>query len=112
MASWLDSILVGALGSGVNNPTLILLNVVIALAYASLILLLLASIYSNPALVPHVLVLIVLATGLWISINWFIANVGLVDAETQKEELFGKQAEDSNADEPAEPTVADSKKSQ
>ena len=29
-----------------------------------------ASIYSNPALVPHVVVLLILAAGLWISINW------------------------------------------
>lgn len=71
----ISDVLYGAITKGVNLPTYVLLNVVIGLAFGSLLLLLVTSIFYNPALVPHVIVLLVLATGLWISINWFIQNV-------------------------------------
>jgi len=37
-------------------------------------------------------VLLALAIGLWISINWYIQQIGLVDAAKQQEALFGPQA--------------------
>ena len=30
-----------------------------------------------------------LLTGLWVSINWFVLNIGLVDSSKQEAELFG-----------------------
>jgi hypothetical protein len=69
----------------------VLLNVVLAVAYATLLGLLVLSIYSNPALVPHVVVLLILATGLWLSINWFISNIGLTDPKQQQQQLLGAQ---------------------
>lgn len=89
---WYEDIVLGALGSGVNHPTLVFLNVVMALAVASLLLLLAVSTVSHPPLLPHVVVLLLLAIGLWASINWFISNVGLVDAQVQQQELFGTAA--------------------
>lgn len=86
---WYEDVVLGALGSGVNHPTLVFLNVVMALAVASLLLLLAVSTVSHPPLLPHVVVLLLLAIGLWASINWFISNVGLVDAQVQQKELFG-----------------------
>ncbi|GLC68801.1 hypothetical protein PLESTF_000738200 [Pleodorina starrii] len=34
---------------------------------------------------------ILIAFGLWASINWLISNVGLTDAEQQQKQLFGKR---------------------
>jgi hypothetical protein len=76
--AWLEDVVLGAISHGVNLPTAVVLNIVLALAVGSLLILLLVSFYSHPALVPHVIVLLVLAVGLWVSINWFISNVGLV----------------------------------
>lgn len=75
---------------GVNLPTYILINIILGLAVAALLLLLLVSFYSIPVLIPHVFVLLGLAIGLWVSINWFIGNVGLVSAQEQKKELLGE----------------------
>ncbi|KAG1666831.1 hypothetical protein FOA52_009455 [Chlamydomonas sp. UWO 241] len=86
---WVNDIVVGALGRGVNITTLVLLNVVVGCALGSILLLLAISVYGNPELVPHVLVLLVLGLCLWASLNWFISEMGLVDARTQEEELFG-----------------------
>lgn len=87
MASFVTDILVGALGPGVNHPTFIALNAVIALAFGSLLFLLFYSVWYYPPLTPHVIALLVLALGLWVSINWLVANVGLVDAEQQQKDL-------------------------
>jgi hypothetical protein len=70
----------------------VLLNLVLGFAYAVLLGLLALSVHGNPELVPHVLVMIFLATGLWASINWFIVNVGLVAPDKQQQELFGQPA--------------------
>lgn len=99
---WLDDIFVGALGSGVNAPTWVLLNVVIGAAFLSLLVLLVHSIYRNPVLTPHVIVLLVLALGLWISINWLISNIGLTDAKEQQKELFGEGAKAAEGEDQAE----------
>lgn len=41
-----------------------------------------------------------LHAGLWISINWFVLNIGLVDASKQEAELFGTKK--AAAEEPEE----------
>lgn len=91
--AWYEDIVVGALGSGVNAPTWALLNVVIALAVLSLLGLLGYSIQRNTDLTPHVVVLLVLALGLWASINWLISNLGLTSTEDQHKQLFGERKE-------------------
>uniref|UniRef100_A0A7S0YKT8 Uncharacterized protein n=1 Tax=Polytomella parva TaxID=51329 RepID=A0A7S0YKT8_9CHLO len=97
--AWYESIFIGAISPGVNLPTIIILNVICASALGSLLLLLLYSIYYNQRLVIHVVFLIFLALGLWVSINWFVANIGLVSSDEQKDCLFGKaQKPDSSQD--------------
>lgn len=101
---WLRDVVVGSLGHGVNNATFVFLNVIMGLALCALMMMLVASFWSYPAMVPHVMVLLALATGLWISINWLLGNLGLVDAEEQERELFGasedrEQAQQHNKEE-------------
>jgi hypothetical protein len=80
----LNDLVVGALSNGVNPSTLVLLNVVLVGVFGSLLLLLGSSISNNPALLPHVVVLLLLAVGLTVSINWFVLNIGLVNPKDQK----------------------------
>ncbi len=96
MGNALVDVLLGAFATGVNLPTLVLLNVVLATGYAVLVALLVLSLYARHDLVPHVLVMLLLATALWLSINWFISNVGLVDAQTQQEQLLGGNKQPDN----------------
>lgn len=63
----------------------------IACGYGTLLLLLFFSFSSRPDLTPHIFVMLLLATGLWVSINWLIGTVGLVDAKQQHEQLMGGQ---------------------
>lgn len=87
MPSLLDDIGSGVFAAGVNHSTYAVLNIACLLVVLALLLLLGASIASNPSLVPHVAVLLVLACGLWGSILWFISNVGLVSVEDQQRQL-------------------------
>lgn len=73
-----NDIATGAVSQGTNLATFIALNVVLLLVIFSLILLLAFSLTANPALVPHVLVLIFLAIGLWGLMIWLIGVVGVV----------------------------------
>lgn len=91
--AWFSDVLVGALTSGVNKPTYVLLNIISAATFASVLLWLVLSIHSNPALVPHLAFMLFLAGGLWISTNFFVNNIGLVDAQEQHEQLFGSNKE-------------------
>lgn len=93
----------GALGSGVNLPTLVVLNVITGGAVFTIALLLALSIYTNPPLVPHVCVLLFLSIGLWVAINWFISNVGLVEVAQQEKELFGSGEPAADAPEGQQP---------
>ena len=55
-------------------------------------------------------------TGLWISINWFVLNIGLVEASKQEEELFGTKKATVSEEEPESAaegdTAPEAKKSQ
>lgn len=64
---WLGAVLTGALAPGVNRPTHTLLHVLLGLVVASLLALLAVccAAAKYAALVPHVLVLLGLAAGLW-----------------------------------------------
>ena len=60
---WLsDVFIVGALGSGVNFATLMAINFVTFMAVLSLLFLLI-TVWGDPELVPHVIVLLVFAAG-------------------------------------------------
>lgn len=96
---WLEDIANGAITQGVNQPTLLVLNGCLGLTVLSLVLLLLVSINSAPALAPHAAVLLVLALALWVAINLFIGSVGLVSAEDQQRELHGDVQPGSEAKE-------------
>jgi ABC-type transport system involved in multi-copper enzyme maturation permease subunit len=91
MGSWAEDVLFGAVSQGVNHPTFVVLNVCLLLAVLSLASLLVASIASNPALVPHVAFLLFLAIGLWAAIVWFVSNIGFTDPQEQRKELFGEE---------------------
>lgn len=81
---FLNDIAVGALNPGTNLATFVALNVVLLLVIISLIPLLAYSLTSNVALLPHVLVLIFLAVGLWGLMIWLIGVVGVVKTEQQQ----------------------------
>lgn len=113
MASWAEDLVYGAVTRGVNQPTFAALNLVLLLAVLSLALLLIASIYSNPALVPHVAFLLFLAVGLWASIVWLVGNLGLTDSAEQRKELFGEeQQQDEAGDQKQQAEAAEPKKEQ
>jgi hypothetical protein len=89
---FLNDIATGAVSEGTNLATFIALNVVLLLVIFSLILLLAFSFTANPALVPHVLVLIFLAIGLWGLMIWLIGVVGVVKpAAEEPAEADGKK---------------------
>jgi protein-S-isoprenylcysteine O-methyltransferase Ste14 len=90
-------VLVGAITSGVNKPTLIFVNVACLAVVLSLLGLLVASWTTRPHLVIHVGFLLFLATGLWALLNWFINMVGTVDVEQQNKELFGNGSGDESS---------------
>ncbi|BDA42168.1 hypothetical protein COCOBI_03-0530 [Coccomyxa sp. Obi] len=85
----LEDVLYGALTSGVNKPTVLLLNLALIGCILSLGALLALSINGAPALVPHVAFLLFLAIGLFFLINWFLTQIGTVDSAQQRKELFG-----------------------
>ncbi|KAK2079955.1 hypothetical protein QBZ16_002350 [Prototheca wickerhamii] len=90
---WLEDILLGALESGVNGPTLVLLN----LALLGCALCLVALLYSvggtSPELALHLAIVLGLAIILAIAINWLVIQTGTVDAAAQREALLGEKKE-------------------
>lgn len=84
MTEFFSQIASGALESGVNFPTFVAINVALFAVILSLILLLAASLTSNPALVPHVCALIFLAIGLWGLIIYVVNLTGLADGNQQE----------------------------
>lgn len=85
---WLEDILYGALASGVNKPTVIVLNASLVCCILVLLALLILSIQGAPYLVIHVCFLLLLAVCLLVLINWFLNQIGLVKTEDQRKELF------------------------
>ena len=98
----MNDIFVGALAKGVNCNTLIALNSILVAAILSLLALLALSIISYQFLVPHVIVLLVLAALLTASINWLVLSMGLADPAEQEKELFGVQASEPQQSFPSE----------
>lgn len=86
MSDFITQIANGALEQGVNYPTFVVLNVALFAVLLSLIFLLAFALSSSPALVPHVLVLIFLAIGLWGLMIWLIGVTGIKAADTPQTE--------------------------
>lgn len=115
MSDFFSQVASGALESGVNYSTFIAINVALFAVILSLILLLAASLTSNPALVPHVCVLIFLAIGLWGLIVYVVNLTGLsdcaqqqqseADAYAQQDAVTGRAAADQQ--QASKPTKAD-----
>ena len=106
---WVSDVVVGALTPGLNHPTIVLLNIVIGLVFLTLLYLLHYSVTRSPPLTPHFIALLCLCLGLWASVNWVAANIGLVDAQEQQKQLLvfteggsagGPTAEGANPDQP------------
>lgn len=99
MSSFWQDVATGAVSTGVNGATFLALNAVLLAAIFSLILLLAFSLTANPALVPHVLVLIFLAVGLWGLMIWLIGVVGVQEAEQQPQPQHEQQQQQQQVSE-------------
>ena len=102
----LQEVLVGAITSGVNKPTLLLLNVAVGALWLTLAFSLYATATSQDLrpLALHFAVMLGLCSCMALLLNWFIANAGLTSVETQQEELQQRQegvSEDETDDEEA-----------
>ncbi|KAK9818517.1 hypothetical protein WJX74_007317 [Apatococcus lobatus] len=86
---WLEDVLYGALAKGVNRPTVVVLNVALGGCILSLLSCFCLSWSSESPLTIHFGFLLVLASLLLITINWFINEIGTVELQAQQQELFG-----------------------
>jgi hypothetical protein len=86
--SFLEAVAVGALSAGVNLPTFLALNAALGGVVLTLVATLALAHRTRPELVPHLLALLVLATGLWALLVWLVTTVGFADARKQRRELL------------------------
>ena len=84
----------GALSAGVNLPTFAAVNAALFALVVALVALLALSHRSRPELVPHLLALVALTTGLWSLLVWLVTTVGLADARAQRREVLGSAEEE------------------
>lgn len=83
-----EAVLLGALAKGVNAPTWTFLRIVLMSLCASLLCMLaVASNISGFGPLLHVFVLILVAITLFLLLNWFISEIGIVPVEEQMAEL-------------------------
>jgi hypothetical protein len=97
-----EALAVGALSAGVNLPTFLAVNAALFFLVATLVALLALSHRSRPELVPHLLALVALTTGLWSLLVWLVTTVGFADARKQRSELFGGEEEAEEEEEEEE----------
>jgi hypothetical protein len=90
----LYDVAIGAITNGINQPTLLALNVVIGLLWTSLAFLLFHSATTEGLqfIAPHFAVMLGLCTFVGLLINWYIANVGLTDTAEQEASLTKEQS--------------------
>jgi type VI protein secretion system component VasK len=107
---FLEAVAVGALSAGVNPPTFLALNAaLLAVVLTLCATLALAHGGGRRELVPHLLALLVLATGLWALLVWLVTTVGFADARKQRRELLFEeedQEEEKREEEAAAATAA------
>ncbi|KAL1217397.1 hypothetical protein V5N11_028878 [Cardamine amara subsp. amara] len=83
-----EAVLLGALAPGVNAPTWNTLRFAFLLLGLCLAFMLSVAFTSGQSmLLVHVGFLIIIASTLFILLNWFLAQTGLVQVETQMQEL-------------------------
>ncbi|PUZ69318.1 hypothetical protein GQ55_2G098100 [Panicum hallii var. hallii] len=83
-----EAVLVGALSSGVNAPTWFVLKITfLLLAFCFTAMLALAFSSKNFVIVGHVFLLVTIGTVLFVLLNRFLAEVGLVPVEQQIQEM-------------------------
>lgn len=83
-----EAVLVGALSSGVNAPTWFVLKIAfLLLAFCFTAMLSLAFFSSDFVIVGHVLLLVTIGTVLFVLLNRFLAETGLVPVEQQMQEM-------------------------
>lgn len=89
---WLTDVAYGALAPGINAPTVAVLNVALVGCIGCLTFLLVNAVTSASWLIPHAAILLLLTIGLWLSINWFVFQLGTVSSAEQQKHLFGTGA--------------------
>jgi len=83
-----EAVLLGALAPGVNSPTWLVLKCVMLALGACLAMMLYAALYSSSlAMAFHVLVLVLLSSVLFILLNWFLSQTGIVSVEQQMKDM-------------------------
>ncbi|XP_010499334.1 PREDICTED: uncharacterized protein LOC104776880 [Camelina sativa] len=83
-----EAVLLGALAPGVNGPTWNTLRFAFLLLGLCLAFMLSVAFTSGQSiLLVHVGFLIIIAASLFILLNWFLDQTGLVQVETQMQEL-------------------------
>jgi len=94
-----EAVLVGALSSGVNAPTWFVLRItflLLALCFTAMLALAFSS--KNFVIVAHVLLLVTIGTVLFVLLNRFLAEVGLVPVEQQMKEMGIHKTEATDKD--------------
>ncbi|KAK2630894.1 hypothetical protein QOZ80_UnG0722100 [Eleusine coracana subsp. coracana] len=94
-----EAVLVGALSSGVNGPTWFVLKItflLLAICFTAMLSLAFSS--KNFAIVGHVLLLVTIGTVLFVLLNRFLAEVGLVPVEQQMQEIGIHKTEATDGD--------------
>ncbi|KAL0535045.1 hypothetical protein IC582_029357 [Cucumis melo] len=83
-----QAVLLGALAPGVNGPTWTTLKSAFLMLGLCLVLMLaLAFSSSDSWLILHVTFLVVITSTLFLLLNWFLSQTGLVSVKNQMEEL-------------------------
>ncbi|XP_072971268.1 uncharacterized protein [Typha angustifolia] len=83
-----EAVMVGALASGVNGPTWFVLKIaflLLGLCFSAMLALAFSS--SDFVIAGHVLFLVFIGAALFILLNWFLAQTGMVSVEKQMEEI-------------------------
>ncbi|KAG6573276.1 hypothetical protein SDJN03_27163, partial [Cucurbita argyrosperma subsp. sororia] len=97
-----QAVLLGALAPGVNGPTWTTLKSAFLMLGLCLVLMLsLAFSASDSWLILHVTFLVVITATLFLLLNWFLSETGLVSVKNQMEELqmrLKQTDKDSNHD--------------
>ncbi|KQJ85899.1 uncharacterized protein LOC100840358 [Brachypodium distachyon] len=94
-----EAILVGALSSGVNAPTWIVLQITfLLLALCFTAMLYLAFFSSDFVIAGHVLLLVTIGAVLFVLLNRFLAETGFVPVEQQMQEMGIHKPESTEKD--------------
>eukprot|EP01018_Ginkgo_biloba_P025423 Gb_14333 [translate_table: standard] len=83
-----EAVLLGALAPGVNQPTWVVLKCAMLALGACLAVMLYVALYSSSmVMVFHVLVLVMLSGMLFLLLNWFLSQTGIVSVEQQMKDM-------------------------